>query len=239
MASLRLLLDGVVRPVPAYTRIGRDADCELRTHCTQASRLHALLHWSGGDWRLRDLGSLNGTWCAGRRLGAGAEVRVGRGDGIGLGAPAAEWEVVAADPPAAMALPPGGGQPVVALGEVLVLPGALLRLGTDGWLRVTDRQEIPVKDGDLVAGAGGSGRLCLPGAVPDTGRGDAPGRGWSLVLNASKDERRVAAEVRNPGGATDLRTHSHHRILWVLGRERARDVRRGTVPMFELEAAAE
>jgi pSer/pThr/pTyr-binding forkhead associated (FHA) protein len=47
------------------------------------SRRHAVLELREGTWRLRDLGSSNGTWVNGRRA---SDVEVRRGDELQLGA---------------------------------------------------------------------------------------------------------------------------------------------------------
>lgn len=49
-------------------RIGRDEDCGLRLRHPSVSRVHAELRGEGGSWRLRDLGSKNGTHVDGSRV---------------------------------------------------------------------------------------------------------------------------------------------------------------------------
>lgn len=47
-------------------RIGRGPECELQLEHASVSRLHAELVRDGGDWRLRDLASKNGSFIDGR-----------------------------------------------------------------------------------------------------------------------------------------------------------------------------
>ncbi len=64
-------------PGPFALRIGRDYACGLRIADDSVSRLHADLRLEGQEWRLRDLGSMNGTWINGQRLTGAATVRPG------------------------------------------------------------------------------------------------------------------------------------------------------------------
>lgn len=234
MARLRHLETGQLRAVPARARLGRDPTCELPVDGGVASRLHALLHWGGGEWRLRDLGSRNGTWCGGRRLAPGEEAPLGAGDRIHLGAGDVTLEVVDVDPPRPMALPVAGGAGVEALGEVLLLPGeppCILHATPGGWAVVGRDGDEPLVDGGIVVDGGGRPwRLVLPESVGATGRGGDPGSGWVLQVDGGADAARVAARVGTPTGEVDLRTRAHHRILWVLARERSREERRGVPP---------
>jgi hypothetical protein len=63
--------------------IGRSRTCELVVDDDTVSRRHAALELRDGAWRLRDLGSRNGTWVNGRRA---ADVEVWPGDVLQLGA---------------------------------------------------------------------------------------------------------------------------------------------------------
>ncbi|MDQ7029265.1 MAG: FHA domain-containing protein [Ardenticatenia bacterium] len=64
--------------------IGRAPECDLRLVDAYASRHHCLLEQAGDEWRVRDLGSRNGTWVGERRvtkptpLAPGTVLRVGR-----------------------------------------------------------------------------------------------------------------------------------------------------------------
>jgi hypothetical protein len=63
--------------------IGRSSGCDLVVADDTVSRRHAALELTEGAWRLRDLGSSNGTWVNGRRA---ADVEVWPGDELQLGA---------------------------------------------------------------------------------------------------------------------------------------------------------
>jgi hypothetical protein len=77
-------LSGQLFPIEEEsTLIGRDGDCDIQLVESAASRKHALLSVEeNGRVILRDLGSRNGTWVAGRRI---EEVTLRDGDKLGFG----------------------------------------------------------------------------------------------------------------------------------------------------------
>ncbi len=97
----------------AECTVGRHPDSALR-FAAQAeqgvSARHALLLRDGAGWRLRDLGSTNGTWLNGRRMAAEAALR--DGDRIAFGAAGPVVEFRHRDAPAALATAPAAhGRP--------------------------------------------------------------------------------------------------------------------------------
>jgi S-DNA-T family DNA segregation ATPase FtsK/SpoIIIE len=83
--SFRVRLQGreQVVAVREGLSIGRDATCEIRIDDPTVSRRHAVIHMVGGEVRLEDLGSANGTRIGGRQVHGtatlldGAVVQVG------------------------------------------------------------------------------------------------------------------------------------------------------------------
>ena len=79
-AALRIPLDLVPeRPLI----LGRGSRCDVVLDHDTVSRRHAMIARAGDGWELSDLGSSNGTWLDGRRVGGG--VPVDRGDQLLLG----------------------------------------------------------------------------------------------------------------------------------------------------------
>ena len=72
-----------VVPLGAEMVLGRHPACEVHLEDDSVSRRHAALRRRDGIWMLVDLGSTNGTWVNGRRVGARTPVR--RGDVVQLG----------------------------------------------------------------------------------------------------------------------------------------------------------
>src|SRR6185437_15837835 len=68
--------------VPEIVRIGRAPESDIVIPDTSASRNHAELHRDGGDLRIVDLGSSNGTYVNGQRV---KETRLSEGDIVGIG----------------------------------------------------------------------------------------------------------------------------------------------------------
>ncbi|MDB1089172.1 DUF1707 and FHA domain-containing protein [Streptomyces sp. ACA25] len=74
-------------PGPYPMTIGRAPGSILRLNDASVSRCHAQLRGTGDGWRLRDLGSANGTWVNGRRVTGSVPVRPGdqvRFGGVGF-----------------------------------------------------------------------------------------------------------------------------------------------------------
>ena len=70
-------------PVGKSIVIGRGADCDVVLDFPMVSSRHASIEHIDGGWLVRDLGSTNGTYVAGKRITAAVEVRAG--DVVGLG----------------------------------------------------------------------------------------------------------------------------------------------------------
>ncbi len=78
-ASSTITLPEHRRPVT----IGRSSTCDVVLALPMVSSRHAILEPVDDGWQIRDLGSTNGTFVEGRRIGG--PVRVSSGDLIGLG----------------------------------------------------------------------------------------------------------------------------------------------------------
>ena len=65
--------------------IGRSNACQVMLDDEQVSRRHAELRLADGSWTVRDLGSANGTFVNGRRLGANERVPLGPADRLRFG----------------------------------------------------------------------------------------------------------------------------------------------------------
>jgi hypothetical protein len=83
----------LLRP-PQRIVVGRGADCDFRIDHDSVSRRHAELWRDGEHWRVIDLGSKNGTFLAGSRIGS---VRLDRSGWLRLGDVHCEFEVLTAE----------------------------------------------------------------------------------------------------------------------------------------------
>jgi S1-C subfamily serine protease len=93
---------GLVWPLPPTTLlIGRDADADLRFSPESdraVSARHAAISHVDGRWRIRDLGSRNGTFVNGQPLEGEVELAEGDRIAFGVGGPLAEFRLSAHAP---------------------------------------------------------------------------------------------------------------------------------------------
>lgn len=229
------------------TRIGRalDADIPLEGLEPRASREHALVHWTDRGWRVRDLGTRNGTSVQGRHLRPGEELPLVIGVRLAFGGPGAVFEVEALEPPEPAAVC-AGAPPLWSWAGALVLPDpehakVVIQRRPDGrWWASQEGVDRPVEDRDPIDLDGRRWTLRLPGpgrpteeADHDRRRpragGEVPALPDGLVLHLDTDDTRVTARIGLPDGVRDLGQRAHHRVLHALAREREH-ARRKEVP---------
>lgn len=163
--------DEAVIPLPADRRqlvIGRSPACDLVIDRPMVSSRHAVLEPDGSRWRIRDLGSSNGTFVRGRRIDG--PVHVTAGDVIGLGSSrlrlaADHASLVERDLP---------GHASLEARDVAVDAGGR---------RLIEGVSLVVRPGELVAimGPSGAGKSTLLAALVG---GQRPDEGQVLVAGA-------------------------------------------------------
>ncbi len=140
----------------------------------------------GAGWEVRDLGSRNGTFVQGERLAPGARAKLNQGGQVAFGDLAHTFVLTDGTAPGAMALPEGGGLPVVSEEGMLVLPDVDNPVATV-YLDAQCRWVIE-RDGQAQA--------ALSGAVVEVGE-----RRWTLVLPEP-----VEGTLEAAGAALDVLT---------------------------------
>jgi DNA-binding winged helix-turn-helix (wHTH) protein len=96
--SCRLIWRGQTIDVPAGEAvIGRDRGCAVCIDADSISRHHARITVAGPDVSIEDLGSKNGTWVAGERIGGA--VSLANGVSIRLGSETVRLEIAIDDRP--------------------------------------------------------------------------------------------------------------------------------------------
>jgi DNA-binding winged helix-turn-helix (wHTH) protein len=94
----RLIWRGETIRVPAgESVIGRDSGCAIRIDADSISRHHARIGVAGPDVSIEDLGSKNGTWVAGERIGGC--VQLTDGTSFRLGSETVRLEIAIDDRP--------------------------------------------------------------------------------------------------------------------------------------------
>jgi hypothetical protein len=221
MGLLRAL-DGRLHALGGRTVLGRSDDADLPVRDPRVSGMHAAIRWRDGAWRVRDLGSRNGTFVDGRVLGPGETVALAVGGQVALASPELAWTLVDAAGPAPRAIV--GDRRVDGNDALLQLPdgdrpeASIYRREGRWWLERGDAEEA-IADGAIVEVAGAAWRLELPpgrAETPTLGLGDAP----ALRFRVSADEEYVEVDVLLAARVVTLRPRSFHYLLLTLARLR-------------------
>lgn len=221
--------------------VGRAPDCVVRTSSRLTSSRHAELAWTGACWRVRDLGSKNGTTVGGQRLDPGSSAPLDVGMRICFGDPEERWCVVDVAPPRPSALCLDTGAVLVLTDGYIHLPDAEEPLvsvydhPTLGWLVESVAGGVePVVHGQVIV-AGSSYRLDLGGECSTAVAG--PGvRSVSTALlrfTVSPDEEHVDLDVVWEDDARRMPPSVHWYLVVTLARARLDDERAATQPPRE------
>ena len=237
MATLRHRRTGKTLRLRPDHLVGRSPDCALRLDATVVSERHAEFRWSREGWRLRDLGSLNGTFLNDRRLAPGTDVPVREAFRIAFGEAHDAWTLTDADAPTLMAQPLEGGADVWVDGELLALPGDESPLLTvyparDGiWVREQDGQIDEARDREVLRVAGRLWRLYLPRSMADTMRhasNQLDIADISLRFRiVGQDRNAVRFELLQGDRRVDLGVRPSHELLLALAEKRLEDRKDG------------
>lgn len=227
--------------------IGRHAACDVRVDNPLVSTEHASLHWTGEVWALKDLGSRNGTFFDGARLGPGKRVALAEGSTFSVGEPRLAFTLVDAAPPIAGARHLGTGLTRRAEGGLLVLPGdddprvSVFQDALGQWVVESEDAKRVAVDRDIVTVAGEAWALELPGAVGGTWQAATAAPTLETIelrLAVSRDEEHVEVMVVHQGNTTLLPSRRYHYLLLILARERLseRDTSPAESGWFDREA---
>ncbi|MRG93557.1 FHA domain-containing protein [Polyangium spumosum] len=207
--------------------IGRHSACDVRVDERRVSAEHASLHWTGGRWELRDLGSRNGTWLGGHRLSPGERVPLAEGMAFSLGGAGATFVLCEGSPPGAAARHHASGARRAASGGMLLLPDEELPLvsvfedGEGNWVTEIGDDVQPVEDQQVLTIAGEPWTLELPPLDGATWQSDIRSPALEnihLRLAVSQNEEQVAATVVMGGREAELPARTHHYLLVTLAR---------------------
>jgi hypothetical protein len=230
MATLTHVSTGKSYSLTSTFLVGRGPRCALSLDSRRISGAHAVFHWRGECWELRDLHSRNGTFVNQRRLLPGEAVSLARGTRIAFGDMANSFALAEDAPPLALARAEDGM--VVQADEegFLILPSlkqAEISISLHGgqWFVATDDDRL-VRDGDVLHAGGMDWVLELPAVVEQTlqiteGAGHRID-GVGLRFTVSRDGS-VDLDVLHGRQVTRLRPRAHHHLLLALARRRLAD----------------
>ncbi len=243
MGRLDQLATGTQIRLRARHLVGRSGACDLRLDLATVSGEHATVYWAGGSWRVRDLGSRNGTWVGGHRLQPGMAVHLAVDASVAFGAEGDRWRLVDAAPPTASALPDDEhAEAVYGTADLLALPDShdpQLTLHRDGlgvWWLERGESVTQVSSGDGVSVRQTQWTLELPERLDGTVVPSEPALGLDeleLEFKVSPDEEYVELALLSGAEHIPLRARAHNEVLLVLARARLGDVEAGVAASEE------
>jgi FHA domain len=241
MATLKHLQTDADIPLAARHVVGRSRTCQLHIDLASVSALHAEIAWDGQAWRLRDLGSRNGTFVAGLRIPPGQPVTLVPGAELGFGAPEGRYRFIDGSPPNLIAFGPEAT--LVAEDDVLCLPSAaaceaMIFRGDGGrWVIETPEGTRPLGDGECVVLGGKPFHVHLPGGVLVTRDAEAPREEppdeGTFELRVSRDGEHVDLCFRLGDQVRPIEARAHAFLLLALARTRLTDAAQGQLPESE------
>lgn len=231
MAIIEHVASGQRHELRASHLIGRSRDCRLCLDSRMASAEHAVFHWTGPAWQLRDLGSTNGTFVDGRRLDAGESVPVVQNTRLAFGDAGDVFLVVDDTPPRALARA-ATGEVAVSEAGILILPHAeqpeltVFEDGPGNWqAEWSDGRQRRVEDHEELDCGNRTWRLELPLILESTWKRD--GRmvlaDLGLRIAVSRDEEHVEIAILHGNRIIALQPRTHGFLVLTLARTRVRD----------------
>ncbi|MFT3770045.1 MAG: FHA domain-containing protein [Minicystis sp.] len=211
--------------------LGRHPACDLQVDNPRVSAEHASVRWVDDRWELRDLGSRNGTFVDGRRLGPGERWGLFAGATFSLGG---EVELILADdaPPVASARHAKTGAIRFATDGILVLPEedrpevSIFEDAGGRWIADHGDEARVVRDHDVVVADGEGWILDLPSTAGPTWEAGvfAPTlETITLRFAVSRTEEHIELTMVHEDKVTRLPPRSHYYLLLTLARARLGD----------------
>jgi pSer/pThr/pTyr-binding forkhead associated (FHA) protein len=238
-----LRLSGSSRRFPLEPRciVGRSVSVQLQLAHATVSAEHASIYFDGSEWKVRDLGSTNGTFLNGTAIDSRRSHVLQCRDRLSFGGVDQQsWEIESLGPPGPSARM-AGGEPLVGSRGVLWFPSprspdACVRFEAGRWLLEGPSGLREVGNEERVVVGGVEYVLDLP---------VWQGEDWStsestvdvlersatrLVFSSSLDEEHVSLNVEVAGQSVSLGARSHNYPLLLLARRRLEDQARGIEP---------
>ncbi|MCA9625083.1 MAG: FHA domain-containing protein, partial [Myxococcales bacterium] len=219
--------------------VGRASHCDLQLVDSCVSGEHATLRWVDDAWRLRDLGSRNGTLVDDHPVSPGEEVGLRKGQVLCFGSRAVRWTLADGSAPVVRARLSGADEVREVDGGLLALPsskrpecviyaddrGRWILEHDDDRREVRDQSQIELRDGTWVLEV-----PQRPDPVETTRAVTTSPRLVSQIrldFEVSKDGEYVALTLHDDGWTADLSGRAYNEVLLLLARARLDDVEEG------------
>ncbi len=219
--------------------VGRGELARLRLKGRTVSSEHASLYYEKKSWRVRDLGSRNGTFKNGELLPLRRSVSLTQGDTLQFGSPEElVWTLTDAAPPLPAATGPRG-QRIYGEASELWLPHPeepTMRIyrTPSGWQIDSPLDHRTVEDGEQISVAEQNWLLELPPFDEEEAFEDALSTAeaqssdeLTLQFSVSSDEEHVELVARSGRKTVTLGARAHNYALLVLARKRIEDRQNG------------
>jgi hypothetical protein len=218
--------------------VGRGALADLRLADQLVSAEHATIYFDNGSWKVRDLGSRNGTFINRERLTSSLSRVLREGDrlhfGDSLGQP---WVLSSAERPGPTAWSDQEGW-IGPVQEALWIPTAnsaeaCISLRSGVWTFVDSSGVRNVSNEESITVGRSSWTLYLPKLdvepfpSTETTRESRDERSIQLTLSASLDEEHIALTVAFGGVLMNLGGRTFNSALWALAKKRLEDEGQG------------
>jgi hypothetical protein len=214
--------------------VGRSRAMNTVIAAREVSAQHAAFTWTVRGWTLRDLGSRNGTFIGGRRLGPVEIAPLKVGDELSFGGPRFSYTVSSIAPPAPSAT--CGDRVVEGDEEYLALPSEedpaalIVHEPEVGWT-LADGGGASIADGDCLEICGDRWIISLPemlmGTVDSTVTTDFTLENITLDFAVSSDEEYVEITADLGGVSQVLKPRAYHYLVLTLARQRLKDAAEG------------
>lgn len=217
--------------------VGRGPAVGLRLSTATVSAEHASIYYSEGAWKVRDLGSRNGTFLNGQRVGPRGAGPLTAGDLVAFGGPAEPgWVLEAAHGPGPAARVSSGAW-VVGDGCRLWLPSdeepeVCVQREGGHWILEGAESSSLAHDGARIVVGSESYVLELPATSEEEHGMDSTVEASSLAepelsFGASQDEEHVHLEARMAGRGVSLGARAYNYALLLLARRRLQERQQG------------
>jgi len=218
--------------------VGRSRKSDLRIPNRRVSAEHAIVAWSGVSWVVRDLGSTNGTFVDGRRLGIGERVRLKRNALLAFGDPEDAWRLVSDSPPLPTVVDVVTGESLDQEGPILGIPSTedpeiTVYWSKSGWVVEADGKARPLLDNTYVRAGTREYEVQFPEELAGTLAGPEevaeerePLQHFRFIFRGH-EHAGVGMDAEGRNGRLKLRPRAHHVTLLALAKERLHDIQKG------------